>query len=120
MNLYIDDDSVRAHLIRLLIGEGHDVLVPADLGLTGEDDAVHLRHAIRNQRVLLTHNYEHFNNLHELVVEASGHHPGIVAIRRDNDPTRDLTPKGIVRAVRNLSNAGIPIANNVHILNHWR
>ena len=32
----------------------------------------------------------------------------------------DLKPAGIVRAIRNLLAAGIPIRDEFHILNHWR
>jgi hypothetical protein len=41
-------------------------------------------------------------------------------VRRDNDPTRDLTPSGIVRAIRNLEAASIPLRDDGVILNHWR
>jgi hypothetical protein len=41
-------------------------------------------------------------------------------VRRDNDPSRDLKPAGIVRAIRNLLAASIPIRDGFHILNHWR
>ncbi len=120
MNLYLDDDSVRGLLIRLLVADGHDVLIPTDAGLAGADDPVHLRHAINAGLVLLTHNYKDFNNLHELVTDSGGHHPGILVVRRDNDPNKDLSPKGIVRAVRNLVQAAVPISDRLHILNHWR
>ena len=40
MNLYLDDDSVDATLIRLLQHAGHDVQIPADVGLSGDDDSV--------------------------------------------------------------------------------
>ena len=56
MNLYLDDDSIFSVLIQLLRQAGHDVLLPVDLGIAGAADAVHLRHAIREQRVFLTHN----------------------------------------------------------------
>jgi hypothetical protein len=69
--------------------------------------------------VLLTHNHDDFELLHELVRLVGGHHPGILAVRRDNDP-RDLKPPGIVRAIRNLTRAGIPIDDYLHVLNHWR
>jgi hypothetical protein len=49
---------------------------------------------------LLTHNYKDFNNLHELVTDAGGHHPGVLVVRRDNDPRKDLSPKGIVPSCR--------------------
>jgi hypothetical protein len=120
MNLYLDDDSIRVHLVRLLIADGHDVQQPAQAGLAGQDDSVHLRHVIRCARVLLTHNYKDFNNLHELILDAGGHHPGVLVVRRDNDPSRDLSPQRIVRALRNLCQSGIPINDRLHILNHWR
>src|SRR5438105_2988580 len=41
-------------------------------------------------------------------------------VRRENDPTRDLTPKGIVAAVRKLEAAGVPIDNEYIVLNQWR
>jgi hypothetical protein len=52
--------------------------------------------------------------------EGQGHHPGILVVRKDNDPTRDLKAAGIVRAIRNLEAAGAPIADQYIILNHWR
>ena len=120
MNLYLDDDSVRALLIRLLGADGHDILTPTEVGLTGADDSIHLRSAINTGRVLLTHNYKDFNDLHELVQDSGGHHPGILVVRRDNDPSKDLSPKGVVRALRNLVQAAVPISDRLHILNHWR
>jgi hypothetical protein len=54
MRLYLDDDSAATLLARLLTQAGHDVQTPADAGLSGEDDAVHLTDAIKDDRVLLT------------------------------------------------------------------
>ena len=71
MRLYIDDDSVDPGLIRLLRRDGHDVQVPADVGLTGSSDQAHLAHAIRGQRAILTRNYGDFQDLHDLVVSAA-------------------------------------------------
>jgi hypothetical protein len=42
MRLYIDDDSVDPGLIRLLRRDGHDVQIPADVGLVGSSDQAHL------------------------------------------------------------------------------
>jgi hypothetical protein len=39
---------------------------------------------------------------------------------RDNDPKRDLKAHGIVRAIANLLAAGIVLADQYVILNHWR
>ncbi len=64
MRLYLDDDSAAALLVRLLRQDGHDVQVPADVGLSGEDDAVHLTYAVKDDRGLLTGNHRDFLNLH--------------------------------------------------------
>jgi predicted nuclease of predicted toxin-antitoxin system len=120
MRLYLDDDSASPLLSRLLRQGGHDVQMPADVGLSGEDDAVHLTYAVKDDRALLTGNHRDFLNLHNLAMQVGGHHPGILVVRRDNDPKRDLTPSGIVRAIRNLVAANIPERDAFIILNHWR
>ena len=107
-------------LVRTLRQAGHDVQIPADAGLSGSSDPAHLTHAISEGRVTMTRNYEDFEELHLLIRQAQGTHPGIFAIRRDNDPRRNMNPWDIVRALRNLGNAGVPIANEYTILNHWQ
>ena len=120
MNLYLDDDSADALLVRLLLADGHDVQVPSQVGLAGEEDPTHFMHAIRSGRVLLTHNHDDFKLLHELVMLVAAHHPGILVVRKDNDVARDLRPRGIVRAIGNLASSGVTIEDQFHILNHWR
>lgn len=88
--------------------------------MAGEDDPVHLAQAIREDRVLLTHNHHDFEDLHNLLAVASGHHPGILVVRRDNDPKRDLTAQGIVRAIGKLQAAGVALPDHFYVLNHWR
>src|SRR5437899_9863948 len=99
MRLYVDDDSASAVLASLLRQAGHDVQVPADVGMAGEDDSVHLAHAARENRVLLSRNHDDFENLHKLIVQVQGHYPGILIDHRDNDPSRDMKPPTIVRAI---------------------
>jgi hypothetical protein len=41
MNIYLDDDSAEALLVRLLAREGHDAQLPADVLMSGENDPVH-------------------------------------------------------------------------------
>lgn len=120
MRLYLDDDSTSAVLLQMLRQAGHDVLSPADLGIAGAEDPVHLRHAIRLDRAFLSHNYDDFKFLHDLLLEGKGHHPGILIVRLDNDPRRDMKPSHVVRAIKNLSSAGLAIADQYIILNHWR
>jgi hypothetical protein len=120
MNFYLDDDSASSALVRRLVQAGHDVLLPRDLGMTGSPDPVHLTTSIREGRVLLSGNYDDFEDLHDLILQASGHHPGIIVVRRDNDPRRDMSPRGIVNAVSKLLASSVPVADQFIILNHWR
>ena len=120
MRIYLDDDSTEALLVALLQREGHDVQVPADVGMVGQYDSKHLIHAVHEDRVLLSHNHDDFRLLHDLIAEVRGRYPGMLMVRRDNDPSRDMKPAGVVRAIRRLLAAGVPIQDQFHILNHWR
>jgi len=54
-------------------------------------------------------------------VADKGHrHHGILLIYEDNVRGKDMEPPDIVRAIGNLLASGLPIANEVHALNHWR
>lgn len=120
MRLYLDDDTVWPHLVRLLRTAGHDVQVPADLGVAGARDSVHLARAVQGGRICLTRNYGDFEALHDLVLAVQGHHPGILVVRRDNDPRRNLRPRDIVRAIANLEAAGYVLNDRYEVLNPWR
>lgn len=121
MRLYLDDDSVDPGLIRLLRHDGHDVQIPADAGLAGSSDQVHLAHAIRQRRSILTRNYRDFEALHDLVVfAANGHHEAILVVRFDSNPRHNMSAGDVARAVRNLENAGVVIADSYFELNHWQ
>jgi hypothetical protein len=120
MNLYLDDDSAKASLVRLLRKAGHQVAIPADAGISGVSDPRHLIHCVGQNLVLLTRNHDDFEDLHLLVQETGGKHPGLLVVRSDNDPSRDMKDRDIVRALANLEQAAVPIANELHILNHWR
>lgn len=120
MRFYLDDDLASRLIQRLLTEAGHELQLPAQVGMGGEDDAVHLTRAIRDKRVLLSGNHDDFEILHDLVIQAGGHHSGILVVRRDNDPKRDLSPRGIAVAVRNLEAAGVDMVDCFYVLNHWR
>ncbi|MCE9531811.1 MAG: DUF5615 family PIN-like protein [Planctomycetes bacterium] len=120
MNLYLDDDSAKTILIARLRTSGHQVTIPNDVSLRGAADPRHLLFTVSQNMVLLTRNHDDFQDLHLLIQAVQGQHPGIIAIRFDNDPNRDMKDADIVRAIRNLERAGIAIANEFHVLNHWR
>ena len=120
MMLYLDDDSIAPVLVSMLKKAGHDVHIPADFGTSGAADLIHLRRAIREGGAFLSCNHDDFELLHLLVIESAGGHPGIVIVRKDNDRSRDLSPRGIVAALGRLQASGIDIRNEFIILNHWR
>ena len=120
MRLYLDDDTASSLLAKLLRKATHEVQVPSEVGMAGVPDAVHLTHAIGESRVCVTKNHDDFWILHNLIKQTQGRHPGILVVRQDNDATRDLTPKGIVSAIRKIEAAGVPIQSEFIILNHWR
>jgi hypothetical protein len=76
--------------------------------------------AMQYSLLLMTKNHNDFLDLHEVVQTAEGSHPGILIIRLDNDPNRDMTPRQIVAAISHLESARVPLQNQVYILNHWR
>ena len=120
MNLYLDDDIVKASLVARLRRAGHQVTVPADVMLSGAWDPSHLLHAVQHSLVLVSKNHDDFKELHLLVQATKGQHTGILIVRADNDPRRDMKDADIERALYNLERAGVPIANEFQILNHWR
>jgi hypothetical protein len=120
MKIYIDEDLCDGVLVALLQKAGHDVETAVGAGRLGQSDPVQFTFAIHEWRVCLSANYDDYEELHLLVKEAKGQHPGVLVVGQDNNPSRDLTPKGIVAAIRKLEAAGVPIANEYIILNHWR
>jgi hypothetical protein len=121
VRLYVDDDSVDPSLTRLLHRDGHNVQIPADAGLSGSGDQVHLAHAIRERRAVLTRNYKDFEALHDLVISAAnGHHAGMLVVRYDNNPRNSMSSGDIAQALRDLETSGVAIADSYHELNHWQ
>ncbi|MEX2173041.1 MAG: DUF5615 family PIN-like protein [Pirellulaceae bacterium] len=120
MRLYLDDDSVNRVLIAQLRQAGHDVQIPADIGSAGEADAVHLLHALREKRVLVSYNHDDYKELHDLVIGSGGFHPGILALRRDGDRRRDMRPFQVVGAIGKFIASGSPFVDSFNVLNHWR
>lgn len=120
MKIYVDEDMSDDVLIRLLQKAGHDVQSAGGATMLGRSDPVQLTLAIRENRMCLTANYDDYEELHLLIQEANESHPGILVVRQDNNPARDLTVKGIVAAIRKLEAAAVPIANEYVVLNHWR
>jgi predicted nuclease of predicted toxin-antitoxin system len=120
MKIYLDDNTTDPRLASELRKRGHEVAEPSDASLAGASDARHFLHAIEQGLAILTRDAEDFRNLHRIVVAAAGRHPGILVVRFDNDPGKDLKPGGMAAAVDRIEASGLSLINQLFILNHWR
>jgi predicted nuclease of predicted toxin-antitoxin system len=120
MRIYLDDNLTDRTLAALLVEAGHTVVQPAAAGLTGASDPRHLEYAIRQGLAVLTSDRDDFRDLHQLVLTSGGGHPGIMVVRFENNPARDMKPKHIVAAIGKLVRFGSPVANQFIVLNQWR
>ena len=120
MNLYLDDNRADPRLAALLRRNGHTVIVPTDVGLSGRSDARHLDHAVRTILAVLTADREDFRDLHDLVLNSGGSHPGILVIRFEDDPKKNMKPKHVAAAIARLERSGLPVRDQIIVLNQWR
>jgi predicted nuclease of predicted toxin-antitoxin system len=120
MRIYLDDNTTDPLLVTELLKRGHGVEQPSKAAQSGASDARHLEYAIKQGLVVLTRDYEDFTDLHDVIVAARGEHPGIFLVRFDNDPTKDMKPGGMATAVDRIEASGVPLINQLFVLNHWR
>jgi predicted nuclease of predicted toxin-antitoxin system len=115
LKLIVDEDSLAKPLIRILREAEHDVITVNEVGLSGQCDSVVLNYARENARIVLTHNCRDFKALHL----DNSNHPGILAVYRDTDFSKNMSRQDIVKAIANLEASGIPLTNQFIALNHW-
>jgi predicted nuclease of predicted toxin-antitoxin system len=120
MTIYLDDNTTDPMLVAELRKRGHGVVLPSDVGLAGAGDARHLVYAIQGDLVVLTRDYDDFTDLHDVIIAARGEHHGILLVRFDNDPTKDMKPGGMAAAVERIDASGLPLVNQLFVLNQWR
>jgi hypothetical protein len=64
--------------------------------------------------ILVTRDADDFAVLHQ----RNPAHSGIFVIHDDSD-SRDMDNQAIARAIQNLADSGVPIRNEIHVLNAW-
>ena len=118
LRLYLDDCAYSRRLRQLLKAAGHDVETPFDVtpSLAGAEALAHWMHAKAVERILVTFNPRDFKRFHE----QETHHPGILAVYQDNDPTKDMSYRDIVQAIANLEQNVPQIAGGFWVLNVYR
>jgi predicted nuclease of predicted toxin-antitoxin system len=120
MRFLLDENMNDRRLVSRLRAQGHDPVRAGDVGLLSATDARVLIWAIGQALPVLTRDSEDFEDLHDLVLSAGGHHPGMLVVRFDNDPRHNLTDRGIAGAISKLESSGVPILDRIHVLNQWR
>ena len=115
LKLLIDEDAQDKVLVKLLRQAGHEVITVNEAGLMSHPDFIVLDYARNADRILLTLNCRDFQFLHA----ADSHHPGILAIYQEANPSKKMSFKAIVNAIANLETAKVPLANQFISLNHW-
>jgi hypothetical protein len=119
MRLYLDDNLTDRRVVAQLHRAGHTVVLPAEIGYAGASDAQHFAQVVRYTATLLTRHYKDCIELHDLIRTAGGHHPGLLLVYLENDPTRDMTPRSIAMALSRLEAVTVPLVDHVYVLNHW-
>jgi len=120
MRLYLDEDMESHELVRALTKAGHDVTTPVGMQLRGESDAAQLTYAVREDRVCITANYNDYEELHDLILQCGGSHPGVLTLRGDGNRRRDMRPGQIVKAIKNMESVLSSVRDHVICLNDWR
>jgi predicted nuclease of predicted toxin-antitoxin system len=120
MRFLIDENMSSPVVASRLRAQGHDPVLARDVGLLSVADARVLIYSIAQSLPVLTRDSGDFEDLHDLVISAAGHHAGILIVRFDNDPRHNLTDRGIATAISKLESSSVPIRDQLHVLNQWR
>jgi predicted nuclease of predicted toxin-antitoxin system len=120
MKFLIDENASSPRLAARLRANGHDPRLAQDVGLLSASDVRVLTWAIAQALPVLTRNAQDFEDLHELIVAAGGHHPGMLIVRFDADPRHNLSERAIASAISKLESSGAAVTDRIHVLNQWR
>jgi predicted nuclease of predicted toxin-antitoxin system len=115
LKLFVDEDTQDKLLVKLLRNASHDVVTVNEARLMSSSDPIILDYARTNERLVLTYNCDDFEELHQ----AQPLHPGILAVYRDNNSSKNMSFKEIVKAISNLEATMMPLANQFISLNQW-
>ncbi len=116
LRLLVDEDTQAKALVALLRAAGHDVLTVSEAGLEAAGDDLVLDRAAETGRITLTHNCDHFRDMHR----SGRYHAGIIAVYLSQYPAKNMGRDDIIRALTNLEASGVPIAGEFVALNEWQ
>lgn len=120
MRLLLDENMNDRRLAARVRAHGHDPILSGDVGLLSAPDPRVSLWAISQALPVLTRDTSDFRDLHELIMVAAGHHPGLLLIYFDDDPRHNMSDRAIACAISRLESSGVPIQDRIHPLNQWR
>ena len=106
-SFYLDND-IPVRLADCLKGEGYDAITARGLNLRAATDARHLLNAAQRGRILITHNFDDYELLHDAwqpwgeAWHARERHQGIVVVPQGRRFGIDWTPESTARELVNL------------------
>ena len=115
IRLYLDEDAMRASLVRALRARQVDVTTPLEAELMEQPDEIHLAYATAQGRVLFSFNRGDFAQLHKTYLVSNRHHAGIIV--------SDQLETGIVvrRLLKLLHvHSAEEMRDQLEYLNNWR
>lgn len=120
LSLYLDDCADDDILAALLRRAGHEVHTPRSAGTSGVVDEAHLAYAARHGYTLLTKDPDDFLDLHQHWRATDRIHSGILLVYEEQEVRKNMNRAQLVLAIDHLVASGVPLANEIYILNHWR
>ncbi len=118
--LYLDDCADDDLLAALLRRAGYHVHTPRSEGTSGILDEEHLAYAARCGYTVLTKDPDDFLDLHLHWRATNRDHAGILLVYEEKEVSKNMSRAQVVKAIESLVASGVPIANEIHTLNHWR
>jgi hypothetical protein len=120
MRFLLDENVNDRRLASRLRAHGHDAVLSGDVDLLSAAGPRVLIWAIGQALPVLTRDTHDFRDLHELIRVAGGHHPGLLLVYFDDDPRHNMSDRAIATAISKLELSGVPVIDQIHVLNQWR
>lgn len=120
LRLLVDECLLNRLLVDALTAAGHDVQTVSQANLISKPDDAVFKHAIAENRVVITSNCSDFVALIETHVAAGQHHPGILLVFLYNNPNKDMSVSEIIKAITNFEATGVPMADRYISLAQYR
>ena len=115
VRLYLDEDAMRASIVRALRARHVDVATALEANLIGCPDEEHLACATGQGRVLFSFNRGDFAQLHQMYLAGGRHHAGIVI---SDQLATGVIPRRLLRLLNALSPA--EMHDRLEYLSRWR